>query len=772
MKKFFKIILFVFSGILLTFLLLWFGIRTLFTLSVADYSGEISLNRIVKPVEITFDARGIPQIWAKNEKDAYFAVGWLHASERLFQMELIRRLMSGELSELFGKNLYSIDVGQRQIGFARKAERDLNSLSPHSRLILKSYCAGINSWINYKNILPPEFIILHFTPRFWKPKDCLGILLYQTWFSHALMDKDRNFNDIIDIYGNSIRELLQEKKTWSPATIPLSYLKNLFKRQRFPLKMGQASNSWVVSPAKSISGAALHASDPHLSINTIPGFWYILGIHIAEAGGFDVLGITTPGVPFIVMGHNKSICFAFTVASVDIIDYFLEKRQLNHPDFVLTDTGYKKMSAFKEKIIVKGEKLPRLITVYQTENGAVVDSDSKTVTSLKWVGFNFSSASIVEAAFNLQQAKDFSEFKLAVTHFGGLDVNWTFSDKQGNIGYQLGTPIPKRKYSNTFEIHAGEATDSKWEGYYSSNQTPSMFNPESGWLASCNNRIADKWQFPLPGFYDPYRIIRVAKLLNSKKSFSVKDMQDFQMDRISILALRWKLLMQEGAAKLKRTDLVDEIKTWNGEMNKENRTAALFTLWWKFITKEIFQESLGQNWEKGKFLKDEILSNPNDNVIEALLRKNGKLNNVLISKKTLKSVLTNFKREAFGSLCSQTLSHPLSRIKLLDYWLHLNRGPFPAAGDPSTLNSNFYYFNEKKRKFITAAGPSMRFVLDWSDIDAFTINTNLGQSGNPASPHYDDFFQYMHSGKRWIVPFSREIVFKRKNSLLKLLPVN
>lgn len=225
MKKIVKWTLIIITGLLL---IIWFGGRVLLSNSTADYSGEIKVKGLSNPVQITFDAKAIPQIWAKTDRDMYYSLGWLHSSERLFQMELVRRLVQGRLSEVFGGIAFEIDKYQRKIGFYEKAINDTKSLSPDAEKILEAYCNGINSWIEYKSILPPEFVLLGITPEKWKPEDCLAIFLYQTWFAHSLVDHDVEYNILYNKLGKQVGSLFFDYLKWSPPTVHDSFIEKIF----------------------------------------------------------------------------------------------------------------------------------------------------------------------------------------------------------------------------------------------------------------------------------------------------------------------------------------------------------------------------------------------------------------------------------------------------------------------------------------------------------------------------------------------------------------
>lgn len=750
-------------------ILAWFGGRWILSFSVADYQGEIHLSQIEKPVEVTFDGRGVPQIWAETDNDLYFSLGWLHASERLFQMELTRRYVRGELSEIFGPDAYEIDRRQRLLAFRKKGRMDSEQLSPEVLAVIKSYCEGINTWIERKKVLPPEFVLLGFSPKPWQVKDVASIVIYQTWFAHSLMDRDRDYTRLVEELGPELQQFLGQYQNWSPPTVHDSFLKTIFSDEAFPFRMSRASNSWAVAPQKSASGAAIHASDPHLRVNTAPGFWYLAGLHSRE--GTNILGVTVPGLPFVLMGHNGKIAFSFTVASVDVIDYYRFKRHPQDSLLILMPDGYRSMKPEKIQIAVEGESRDRREVLYYTDDGPVLEMDSTQVLVLRWAGQDFNAAEMLAAGLGLQHAENFEEFRRQVTRFGALDVNWAYSDAQGNIGYQLGAPIPIREVDTTYTPLAGENIHTRWQGYRSPAETPYLLNPAEGWFATCNNQIVSPtYPFPIPGFYDPYRIPRATELLQSREKFSATDFQTMQLDRVSGVALRWKNLLAEGAKALQNDALAAEINRWDGEMAADSPTAALFRLWWEFLGRALFEDELDQEWSLGRHVQEEVLSAGLSAVIDDRRTADRVETARDISAAALQYVLDTFGRPIYGDVSKLLVRHPLGRVRLLNAWLNLNRGPFPMGGDKGTINANFNLWDEKGDKFYCLAAPSMRFVLDWADIDGFTINGNLGQSGNPFSPHYDDFLEMMQTGSRWHVPFSRGKVFENRQSLLRLLP--
>jgi penicillin amidase len=583
------------------------------------------------------------------------------------------------------------------------------------------------------------------------------------------MDKDEQYAKLINAFGKNIEPLLMDYQSWSPPTVHGSAIESIFGFSQFPLRMTYASNSWVVSPKKSKSGKAIHASDPHLVIDQIPAFWYLAGLHSRQ--GSHAIGVTVPGLPMVAMGHTGKIAYSFTVASVDVIDYYKYKRDLQDSLQIVTDSGGEKMRVINEKITVKGLEEPINIKIYFTPAGVVVESDSQSVTAVRWAGFDFSAGNFLNAAVNLIKVDNFEDFRKTVTNFGALDVNWTYSDINGNIGYQLGTPIPKRDFRNTFVKLPGDQASYKWKEYYPLNETPYLMNPAENWLASCNNQIvSDKWPYDLPGFYASYRIIRISSLLESREKFSQADFEKIQLDQVSEMATQWKPLMAAGADKLNLAELAQEINNWDGKMSADEHLPALLSLWWEYLPQIIFEDDLGEEWPLGEFILEETIKRNLEEIIDN--KNTAKIKESIqdISAIALDSAIHKLGNKTYGDICMLHIEHPLSQVAILEKWLNLNRGPFPMGGDFASLNANLTVYMRQRGIFRTKIGPSMRFVLDWADIDAFTINGGFGQSGNSFGPHYDDFLELWRKGERWNVPFSKERVFAKKKSLLKLIP--
>lgn len=762
-----KLLLFILISLPLLAALIWFGGPLLLSTSVADYEGTVKTGGITGAVEITFDKKGIPQVWAATDKDMVYALGRLHASERLFQMELIRRMLQGRLSEVFGDRALSVDIFNRKAGFARLACEDMPNLSSKPAALLKAYCNGVNDWIKEKTFLPPEFVILGLTPEPWQPADCMGIALYQTWYSHSLGSKDNEYGLLAEKLGKKAEELLLKGQLWSPPVLPQP-------EQGLPVTPEQtlmtiASNSWAVAPGKSSTGMAMHASDPHLSTNSIPGFWYLAGLHSDE--GTEITGVTVPGVPLVMMGHNGYASFAFTVASIDIVDHYRHPRNDADTLLVQSEKGLERLTVQRDSIIVDGHDTAVPLNIMHSSRGVIIESDSASVIAMHWAGYDFRPTQIMENGWKLQHVRNFFQFCKLVTGLGALDVNWVYSDRHGNIGYQLGTPIPVRRFKPTFGVLPGEDSTTLWQGYRSLAETPSLYNPAAGWLGSCNNRIVpEDWPYDLPGFYDPYRYPRLAEVMNKPGKKSPEEMQALQLDLTCGKAHLWIPLLTEAAKTIQREDIALEVKNWDGTMTGGSETAALFMLWNQQLDKLLFSDQFGKSYNAAGNLKPQALQGQLPELVDNINTADLTETPIDIAAQALDSVLATEERPELGDISKQWIKHPLGSVALLDYWLNLNRGPYPADGSGATLNANFSYYDQSRNLFVNHTGPSMRFLVDWTDINAFTINTNVGQSGNPFSPHYDDMIATMHNGERIVMPFARDAVFDNAASILVLEP--
>jgi penicillin G amidase len=744
--------------LLLAAITFWFGARAHLARSVATYAGDVTVPGLAEPVEITFDARGVPHVWAGTDRDMRFATGWLHASERLFQMELTRRMARGELSEVFGRGAVPIDEEQRRLGFLRQVRRDADGLDAAERQRLEEYVAGINAWVAQARVLPPEFVILGADARPWTVEDVLVVGFYQTWYSLTLMDRGADYRGIFATLGGDAGRLAAAVQRWSPATVP----------DPAP-RLARASNSWVIAPRRSRSGAALHAADPHLEVSGAPGLWYAIGLHSREGG--DAVGVSVPGLPGIAMGHNGEVAWAFTVAPVDLVDdylYTIEDPDGAAPRLRITD-GTVPLEVHAESILVKGGD-PHVVRVLRAEHGPVMEVRGDTARVMRWAGFDLPSWGPAAATGAVMRMHDFATFRRTVTGAGALAVNWTYSDRQGNIGYQLGAPLPVRGDYDTFTSQSGTDARARWRGYRTLDETPHAFNPAQGWLATTNNQaVGAEWPYPIPGYYDVTRVLRAAALLDSATLTDAAAMTRFQLDVVSGNAVRWKALAAAAARDAGRDDVAARLDGWDGGMRAADTTATLFAYWWERLPRELFEDELGDEHARARPLTIAAIEDSARAFVDDV-RTPARESLGEIAARAMRHALAERWERPLGAVQTLTVRHPLAQAPMLDRWLRLSRGPFPAGGDEATLNSAFVAFDSTTRSFAATVGPSMRFVMDWADVDGFTLSRHLGQSGNPFSPHFDDFLAPHLAGETWPMPITRARVLERTARTLRLAP--
>lgn len=731
----------------------WFGGPRWLDDSVMAYRGESTLPGLDAEVEILFDARGIPRIYARTDADAVRALGWLHAGERLFQLELIRRMARGELAELVGEAAVELDILNRSFGFARRVAEERPELDAETAELIDAYVEGINHRIDSLDRLPPGLIMLGAEPGRWSREDVITIAYYQTFYPTTLVQRlSQAWHAVTREYGEPASNWLSELPDWTRATVP---------RQ----SITQASNTWAIAPEKSKSGAALHASDPHLDIDRAPGTWYAAGLHSQET--FDSVGVTTPGLPFVAMGHNGRIAWAFTVAPVDVFELYRQPRHPEDPARVGGPDGWQPLLTRTEHIAIRGRETPLEHELHYTPLGRVIDLEDDHVVVMRWAGFELPLAGIIANGLALNRAGDFEAFRQAATAMGALSVNWSYSDRDGNIGYVQSTPIPVRRHERFFTVLDATDPANDWDGFHPPAERPWALNPSQGWLANANNNaVGEDWPYPIPGFYKHLRMRRISDVLSGQDSFDRDDMLRFQLSQHSDRAVSWRDWLAEVAEDSGRRAIAAELRQWDGVMRADSDMAGLFQLWWHYLARAVFEtgtdERAARWWELRPLLDNWLHSSPDEAFPAGVDRDRAAL---AALEDALKIGI-----HPLGRIQSLTISHPLANNALLDAWLGLSRGPVPRGGDAGSLNVSYVDFDPASGALRVRGGASMRFVMDWSDPDAFTLNLTFGQSGNPFSPHFDDFFDDFLTGKPWTVPLSPELVAERAASRLVLHP--
>ncbi|MCK4461720.1 MAG: penicillin acylase family protein [candidate division Zixibacteria bacterium] len=791
------------------------------SLPVTD--GTIMLAGLRDEVTITFDSLGIPQIWAHNETDAPFALGYQHAADRMFQMDLIRRLSQGRLSEMLGSITIEIDKQQRMIGHARLALKARDSLSDHNRRRLQAYADGVNAYHESCRSLPFEYRLLPVDFEPWTVYDCLTILSFQTWFSDALQNSDEFYLELTEkLSDKQLESLLPVYPDWAETTVPEAAGRSLrppttggpsvclerdpveslpsvnvnpatvtatsgstaFQKAAAtalldnlsaPLRMTGASNSWVVAPDRSVGGRAMLAADPHLEIGRLPQFWYAVGMHV-EKPSYGVLGVTVPGLPFVVMGHNGAAAWSFTAGGVDVTDYFEERLDPDDSLRVLTPSGYEPLEIIIDTIYAS-DNPPIELRTRLTRHGPVMIDNGDKLYSLKWAGHDADLDAAVGAGFELHRVITYDRFRLAVTRLGALNANYMYADSAGNIGYQLGTPIPVRLGNDGHRPGRGWTSDDDWKGYYPLDETPHAYNPPQGWLASCNNLPSRSVN--LSGNFAADRILRITDLLRANAEITVDDMATWQLDHRDEYLLRWETILTEALIEIGEARLTSR-NHWDGQTTVESTAMPIMVLFLNRLKQLTFQDELGTlSARVSKLTLDRLYHSEATEWFDDITTPDYMETREEIAQRAAREAVDALcavqSREAprqdrrWGDVHTLTMRHPMASVPVVNFILDLKFGPWPHSGSPGSLNASFYSRRDDTT-YTCIVGPSWRFVIDFADVDVATMVLPAGNSGNPMSPHFFDFNEMWRRGERWTVPFSRDKVLQRAVSTLSLQP--
>lgn len=757
-----------------------------FRASLPQTSGVFSTENIGEQVTITYDKMGIPQVWAKSKPDMYYALGWIHANDRLFQMETTRRVSQGKLSEIFGAVTLDFDKMQRKIGHIRLAKKALNDLDTESRLALQNYVNGINDRARSLDALPFEFGILSIEFEPWLIEECLAIMSFQTWYSDALQNVESIFQKAIENENyDRLRQLILPYPDWSFPTVQQNQRNRKFaildRKQianqiigmhGFLPSMSLASNSWVIAPYKSKNNSTILASDPHLELVRMPQFWYMVGLHSAT-DSLDAIGITTPGLPVISMGHNGQIAWAFTAGGVKITETYYEMLNPSDKNQYKQENGWANFGQIEELIYTKGQTDPETLKVKFTENGPVIDKVDSLEYALTqhWAGYDLSLSRAVQNGLKLIEQNEFFGFRSTVTNLGALNANWMYADKAGNIGYVLGSPVPVRTVSPLLELPLGWDPKFKWQGYYPLEKVPQSFNPQNGWLASCNNKPdQENLDYELEGYFEFDRILRINELLDSQDQFDVYEIQNQQMDLKSSYLLKWKHEIAQQFEKTGIEEINQKLLSWDGFMSIDSEAAAIIEVWLHTYKKLIFEDELGSVYFRIKDnVLEKLISNPQSEWFDNINTPDKIETADSVAYYTCINTLKLIKNKPWGKVQTLTMSHPLSVVPVLSSLLGLQKGPFAKPGAASTLNSSFNLL--KNNGIESIVGPSWRFVIDFANPDSATFVIPAGQSGHPLSVHYFDFYSFWAKGKRWNVPLSFQNVIQTSVSEVLIQPV-
>lgn len=738
--------------------------------SAPKMKGKIQLDGLREEVRIVTDSWGVPHIFARNETDLFFACGYMHAQERMWQMELTRRAGSGKLSEVFGKVALERDRFMRSLCLAEGAQRDYEKLSPAMKDLIVSYSAGVNAWMDSRRMnWPLEFLILRYRPQPWTPQDSL--MIKEIMALILCMDYQSEI-----VRGNLVKKLGAEKALQileEGIPPPLFETSEAQFWNGFPDIPFQGSNSWVVSGERTESGKPLLANDPHLEIS-LPSIWY--EIHL-NAPDVNVTGVSLPGIPLVIIGHNESIAWGLTNSMVDVQDLYVEKLS-DSGDMYLDQGEWKPLFKRKESIKVRGRRKPDEIEVRWTERGPVVTPsviESPNPLSLQWTIYDGGEA--MEAFYRLNRAQNWQDFEAALRLFNTPSQNFVYADKEGNIGYYLSGKIPIRPAAAALFPFPGWREEGQWNGYLNEEEKPHLFNPEEGLIVTANNKIVPEGYPHYAGFdwLYPFRAERIRELLLQKEKHTIGSFQEIQND-VYTKKGEWALSVLDEAEEsdVNRADALSEFKKWDLMMSS-GKEPALFEVFMDCLHQEVLADELGDDFDDfySSFKRKKaglmrILSNPlsswfdkgetpsvetREEMVRASLEK---------AHEWLESHYGSSKRWDWMEIHSIRFQHALGQVPLFRFF---NRGPFPVDGHAFTVRASF------GTGFETSSGSSYRQIIDLADLDNSVCVIVPGQSGCFLSRFYDNQIPIWLEGRYHPMLFDPDSIEKDSIGILKLSPL-
>ena len=785
--------------------------------------GELSFQGLHEPVEIITDRYGVPHIYAQNEDDLFFAQGYVHAFERLWQMELNRRISSGRLSEIFGQLALETDKFARRLGMHRAANEAVRQLPEHSKRILDAYAQGVNAFIERnQNKLPLEFTILRFKPEPWRIEDSIQWSKMMGWNLGGNWETEVIRARIVAKLGAERAAKLEAGYDPNhPLIIPpgveyqginLGMLEQYEQlKQLSGFGMLGASNNWVVDGTMTTTGMPILCNDPHLG-QAAPSIWY--ECHLV-ADDIDVIGVSFPGTPGIVIGHNQYIAWGVTNAISDVEDLYIEKFNPDNPYQYEYLGKWEDVRVEHEEIKVRGSKDPVIEDVRITRHGPILTSmphplkDDKTgkngnaagevvelPLALRWTGLE--KHSIVSAVQKLNLATNWEGFRDALRDWDQPPQNMIYADIQGNIGYVMAGAIPIRAQGHALLPSPGWTGEYEWTGYIPFDELPQTFNPEQHYIVTANNRVVDD-AYPYyitHEWLNGYRAQRIRDLLTGNGKLALSNMATIQSDQYSLPASEIvpHILKLKGETENERAALAI-LRNWNYILAPDSTGAAIYSRVLFKLERIVFNAMLGdeetlmhsylgvgttilalQNGysSRNKPLLIRLLHERDDRWFAHSVIPNGPRSwDDAISSAFTASIEdleekfgTDISKWKYGKIHKMTYSHPLGTIKPLDKIF--NRGPYTVGGDIDTVNMGASLPNQPET---VVTVPSYRQILNLADLKASLSGHSPGQSGHPASKHYADFIKPWLSVEHHPQLFERGAIEENAEGILHMIPI-
>ena len=783
-------------GWLLRLALPWLGKTRL-----PKINGRLSISGLGEDVEIIRDRWGVPHIYAGNETDLYFAQGFVHGQDRLWQMELSRRIGAGRLSELFGPSALETDRLARTLGFRRLAEASWAEIEESMRGALEAYAAGVNTQISGPVAKRPiEFSLLRHRPEPWHPLDSLAFGRYLGWALSTGWYSELVRARIADrVGGERAADMEIEYPPGNAITLPEGIEFNLLSEEGVLMSAGgpymdstRGSNAWAVSGTRSDTGAPILANDPHLPLRA-PSIWY--QNHL-RGDRLNVTGVSFPGTPGVAIGHNERIAWGATVAFTDCQDLFVEHFNPDDPTQYMADREWLDAEVIDESIAIRGRAVPWVEKVIVTRHGPVIPQagdgpDERLAISATALA----PGSDVQGFLALDRAENWDEFVDATRGIARAQLNLVYADVDGNIGHRVTGSVPVRAKGLGLVPSPGWTGEYDWVGEIPFEEMPYALNPGRGLLVSANNRVAgDEYPHYLGSAWaNGYRATRIEAELAALGKVDAADCQRLQMDFTSLPGRRFvKLLEGLGPGDADARHVLRLLRGWDGQLDSASAGGAVYEVVRYTTLSNLLEPTLGRELTlkvMGRGLSPLIASESeyvgHDTVILLRLLERPESSSSwwieqvggrrVLLERSLKEAAGWLRdrlgddpsRWRWGDLHGARFSHAMGLGPPLDRVF--NRGPYPVGGDADTPCQ--FAFAPGVPFAASSSAPSYRQIIDLGDLSRSVAVMAPGQSGQIGSKHYDDLIAPWLRGNYHPMLWTREQVEAEAEARLILEPV-
>ncbi len=725
------------------------------------YSGVIKCAGIHDSTQVVYDSYGVPHIYASNANAAYFALGYAQAQDRLFQMEILRRLSQGRLAEILGPKLLPVDKKMRTLGFNKMAkESALYSFANDGEMQQQThaYLSGINAFIKKGN-LPIEFKLLGFKPNEFSPKDIYSNIGYMALGFSIAMTTEPVMEYISENLGENYLTVFESDSAsgtsnYRPYAVKEIIANTILKDiQKFPYDLPfpywEGSNSWLLSKSKTKSKHAIFANDTHIGYSQ-PSVWYEAYM---DYPGHKLYGYYLAAVPFAIMGHNTDLAWGLTIFPMDNMDLYYETTNPKNSNQYRQGSKWVNYSHYKQTIKVKDSAAVEY-DVRWTKHGPVISDafsqvkqKNSNVVALWWT-LNHIRTKVLKAIYLMNNATNISTFEQALPNIDILGLNVMYADRKDNIAWWATGLIPMRKASLNTKLYLSGAMDTLERNYYPFNKNPHLINPDKGYIVTANNSPGIYDSMSVPGYYAPgYRAARITELLEQNNSWDIQRLKKVQLDVFShrdlhIRDIILNSMSTEEKMNPKNKEIIAALKKWDGNYYIKSVGATIITR----LIYETLNNSLGKLLDKERF--DQMLHTYAFKCnLERLIEDKdspwwqGRRQQIFDTSmaQTLHSLTkqlgSDISQWQWGKVHQLEHVHPIGRKKPFDKIF--NVGPFPVRGSLEVVDKEGFVYSDKA-KIKVVSGPAMRCLLDFAKADSAIAIIPTGQSGNIMSSHYSD----------------------------------